>query len=459
MKTSHGLWKPEKHLLLINEYVLKAAAREKGYRKLMFFVPPRHGKSTYNSQYLAAWWTGRFPDEGVILTSYEGEYAHYWGGKARETATEFNKEIFGTTLRDDSQSKGWWRVKGHEGGMVSVGIGGAITGKGASLLIVDDVIKNSEQARSRVIREKNWEWYNTTALTRLDAHNAVIIMLMTRWHEDDLPGRILREAGEGWTVVALPAIAEKDEYWLDGSPFRSKGEPLLPDRFPLSYLEEVKRNLRSYWWNALYQQRPTAEEGNMFRRPWFEIVQAAPYAAERVRYWDKAGTSDGGNYSAGILMAKHGGTFYIEDLIMGQWSSHERNQVMCQTAMMDAQRYANEVGIWVEQEPGSGGKESAEITVQMLAGYPVFIDVVTGSKEVRAEPLSAQAQAGNVKLVAAPWNGQFIDIMAEFPNGSIDDPVDAASGAFIHLALGTRTYEEIVTYRSPIHREEGGTPW
>jgi predicted phage terminase large subunit-like protein len=173
--------------------------------------------------------------------------------------------------------------------------------------------------------------------------------------------------------------------------------------------------------------------GLIFNRGWFELVKAAPVEGSRVRYWDKAGTAGGGDYSCGVRLARsEAGLYYVEDVIRGQWSSLERNNVMLQTARHDGAACT----IHIEQEPGSGGKESAETSVRMLAGYPVHAEPVTGDKVTRAQPLSAQCEAGNVKLVAAPWNEPYLAELHAFPVGAHDDQVDASSGAFNKLALG-----------------------
>lgn len=434
------------HLALLNRKLMDLSSRRT--RRLIVQMPPRHGKSELCSKYLPAWYLGLFPEHRVVLASYEADFAASWGRKARDLIAEYGYKAFGVRGREGSSAVNRWDLQGHDGGMVTAGVRGGITGKGADLLIIDDYTKNAEEALSKTIRDKTWEWWQSTAYTRLQP-NAVAVVIATRWHQDDLIGRLLektKSGGESWSVINLPAIAEEND--LIG---RQPGEALWPAHYPRERLEEIKANIRAYWWNALYQQRPVTEEGNLFKRQWFTIVPAGPAVADRVRYWDKAGTSGGGNYSAGLLMARTpDGMFYVEDLLMGQWSSHERNQIMIQTAVLDAQKYGNAVDIWVEQEPGSGGKESAEMTIQMLAGYPIHAETVQGSKEVRAEPLAAQAQAGNVRLVDKPWNENFIEIMASFPNGEIDDPVDAASGAFNHLVLGTRTFEEVVTWRAPV---------
>jgi predicted phage terminase large subunit-like protein len=185
-------------------------------------------------------------------------------------------------------------------------------------------------------------------------------------------------------------------------------------------------------WNA----RPTA--GKIFNIAWFDVVQAAPRDLTRVRFWDKAGTEDGGCFTAGVLMGKdaHTGLVYVEDVVRGQWSAHQREQVIKQTAVLDGQ----EVQIFVEQEPGSGGKESAQTSIINLAGFMAFADPVRGDKVKRAYPLSAYAEARNVKLVAGHWNRAYLDELHAFdPETSAKkDQVDASSGAFNKLALLVR---------------------
>lgn len=183
-----------------------------------------------------------------------------------------------------------------------------------------------------------------------------------------------------------------------------------------------------------WKVKPAA--GKVLNRSWFEFVQAAPVAAKRVRYWDKAGTQDNGDWSAGVLMAEHEGIYYVEDVVRGQWSSRQRNLVIKQTAELDADRPGHGVTIWIEQEPGSGGKESAEISVQDLAGYDVHIERVSGDKVTRAKPFAAQAEAHNVKLVRGDWNDAYLNEVHNFPDGKNDDQVDGSSGAFNKLALG-----------------------
>jgi len=186
-------------------------------------------------------------------------------------------------------------------------------------------------------------------------------------------------------------------------------------------------------------QQEVNDQGDKFDRAWFEIVRALPAGCIFIRYWDKAGTEGGGDYSAGVLMARApNGLYYIADVVRGQWSSARREAIIKQTAELDKQRYGN-VQIWAEREGGSGGKESAENTIRNLAGFSIRTETVTGSKEVRADPFAAQAEVGNVKLLAGPWNADYLSELAAFPLGANDDQVDGSSGAFNKLAQPRKT--------------------
>ena len=197
---------------------------------------------------------------------------------------------------------------------------------------------------------------------------------------------------------------------------------------------ELQKDVGSLGWAAEYQGVPRAAEGNRFKRDWFEIVDLAPAIGQRVRYWDFAATKGAGAYTSGALIVKTpDGIYYVEDIIRGQWSSRERNKIMLQTAQLDYDRYGN-IPTWFEKEGGSSGIDAAEHIIQMLDGYSVHSDHVTGSKVVRAEPFAAQCEAGNVKLVRGKWNFDYITEMTEFPNGVYKDQVDSSVGAYSKLA-------------------------
>lgn len=233
-------------------------------RFLMIFEPPRHGKSQQATIDFPAWYLGRNTEKEVITASYSGDLAIKFGGETRDLInSEHYKLIFpNVRLKEDEKSKGFWRTK-QGGSYTSVGIGGPITGKGANLLIIDDPIKNREEADSQVYRDKIWDWYRSTARTRLEKGGAIILIL-TRWHKDDLAGRLLALEGENWKIISFPAIALEDEK------YRKKGDVLWPAKYDLAELDKIKTTLGSYEWSALYQQQPISSENQEFKEHWFK---------------------------------------------------------------------------------------------------------------------------------------------------------------------------------------------
>jgi hypothetical protein len=239
---------------------------EKGeVKRLMLFVPPRHGKSELGSINFPAWYLGKHPEKEVITSSYSADLAQDFGYKTRNLVdTEEYKELFKTKLREDSKSKAKWMTQ-EGGSYTAVGVGGAITGRGADILIIDDPIKNREEAESKVVRDKVWSWYTSTAYTRLEKGGAVIL-IVTRWHKDDLAGRLLeaqKEGGDQWEVVKFPAIAIEDE------PMRKQGEALWQDKYDVEALEQIKRTVGIYDWQALYQQEPVSSETQEFKQEYW----------------------------------------------------------------------------------------------------------------------------------------------------------------------------------------------
>jgi len=393
-------------------------------RKLMLFMPPRHGKSELTTVRYPVWRLERDPAMRVIVGAYNQTLADKFSRKSRRIALQrFSLSQERTAVED------WETTRG--GGLRAVGVGGGITGQGGDLIIIDDPVKSREEANSPAYRERVWDWYTQDLYTRLEPGGSMIL-IMTRWHEDDLAGRILAsEDGPNWEILSLPALAEP------GDPLgRALGESLCPKRFTAEDLAKIRTVLGTWAFTALYQQRPLPAEGGMFKLAWFEIIHAAPVSAvARVRFWDKAGSAGRNDYTAGVRIAKtREGIYIIEDVVRGQWSALEREKIIRQTAELDGRS----VPVWIEQEQGSGGKESAENSIRTtLAGYIVHAERPSTDKVIRAEAFSAQCEAGNVKLVRADWNAAYLAEIASFPEGAHDDQVDASSGAFNKLAIPT----------------------
>lgn len=410
-------------------------------KRLMVFMPPRHGKSELISRLFSAYFLYRFPHRWVAITSYSAELAYTLSRAARENYTEAG----GRTSSSASAVKHWETGKG--GGLWAAGVGGPATGKGWHLGIIDDPLKNNEQAASETIRENQKEWHGSTWSTREepwsdDDPDGAEILVQTRWHEDDLAGwRLAEEAeadeeeAEGWHIVNLPAIAEDPQTFpaiCTVTPdFREIGEALCPERRPLEKLKRILARIGGYFFDALFQQRPSAKEGSFFNVSQFEIVAAVPVGLAACRAWDNASTPNGGDFSVGVRMEgpDKDGYFYVTDVKRGQWSTDERNATIRQTAVLDGTL----VKIRGVQDPGSAGVDVAKAFVRMLAGFNVKTERATGSKESRADPYSAQVNAGNVRLLRAPWNKAYIEEHRQFPKGKNDDQVDAGSDAFTEL--------------------------
>lgn len=340
----------------------------------------------------------------------------------------------------------------------SCGVGSVPTGEGFDLILIDDPVKSREEAESDAYRERAWEWYGDLYTRR--EPGAAIVLIQTRWHEDDLAGKLLSQAQQGgdqWEVICLPALAEDQrdrDFWAEkwglpqGEPDplgRAPGAALWPARFDEKELTQTREVKGSYAFGAEYQQRPSPREGKLFKRSWFPIVQTCPIGAV-ARCWDLAATDGDGDYTVGLKLVQTGeGKFAVADVVRGQWGPGERDKVILQTAEVDGRT----VSIQIEQEPGSGGKAQVESLVGKLAGFSVHGMPSTGSKAVRADPVASQAEVGNFMLVQGPWNAAFLDEICAFP-GKHDDQVDALAGAFERL---TGNPWSPVVYDGPDHSQ------
>ena len=498
-------YRPSRHHSLVAEYLelvetyIRTGGRT-GIGRLMILMPPRHGKTELVSKHFPAWVMGKNPDKRVIMCSYGADLAVDNSRQVRNIVdgirygavfgelSSIGVETTPVQLSEDSRSVEAWNLAlPNRGGMVATGVGGAITGKGAHLLCVDDPVKNRDEAESETNRGRVWDWWTSTAYTRLE-DAAAVILIQTRWHGDDLAGRLLSSMAKDpkadqWVVLCLmgrweepvssdpvpidqvssdpvssvtvasgpvSSSTEWEKYFKEQLEYgvweeredpmgRREGEALWPEKYNEDDLERIEANIGPYDFQALYQQLPFARQGQMFKREWFKIVdEALQNIVERVRFWDKAGTQGGGAFTAGVLMERtESGLIIVEHVERDQWETYERDERIVATGKSDLQRKGPTTIIWHEREPGSAGEDSAKMLNAKLAsaGLTGYYEAPTGSKEVRAGPWSSAGMAGIVRLVKGGWNKAYIDEHAAFPKGKYKDQVDGSSGAYAKVGI------------------------
>lgn len=407
----------------------------------MIFMPPRHSKSEFATRRLPAKIFGKNPSAKIISGSYTADLAHLMSRDVqRIMESPSYRTLFPGTRLEGKRTDAFWEINGGQGYYRAAGVGVGISGMGASYALIDDPIKDAAEALSQTYRDALWEWFGSTLYTRLEMPGS-ILLTMTRWHEDDLAGRLLKLAKEDpeadqWVVLDLPAIAFEADQW------RAKGDALWPARYPVERLNKIKKQVGS-WWMPLYQQRPTSPEGTIFKRQWLKPLDMPRPANIRPRYcrfWDVAGTADGGDWTVGVLMAQYkiaedDSIFIIEDVVRGQWDAGGVATVIKQTAITDKAKYGF-VKTREEQEPGSSGKAVVASRRKLLPGFDYDGIPSTGEKELRWGPLATQAKGGNLYLKPAPWNSDFIEELIRVPKNPNDDQADGAAGAFNELTLG-----------------------
>ena len=408
------------------ETAAKLEAVERGeITRLMLFEPPQHGKSELASVRLPAWYLGRNPQRSVACASYSGDLATVFGRQVRNLVSDpLYEAIFGKVISPDSTAADRWStIKG--GNYFAVGVGGPLAGRGANLLIIDDPFKDYEEAFSPVIREKIWNWYTTVALTRLQKGGSVVLV-NTRWHDDDLAGRILKHAkgtGERWEIVSFPAIAEEDEL------HRKKGEALWPAGHPIHELEMIRETQGSMKWNSLYQQKPPKEQGNVFKREWFRPHHGEPFGGllRTSQIWDTAHkTKKVNDYSACVTLELRTGGVFIRNV----W----REKV----EYPDLKRKAVEFqAAWKADEVCIEDKDAGAMLIQELkrnTRLPIIPLEADKDKVLRANAATPMCESGRVYYDAdAPWVEMFFEEMMAFPGGTNDDMVDAFVHGINHL--------------------------
>jgi predicted phage terminase large subunit-like protein len=361
----------------------------------------------------------------VILASYASDLAEKFSSQVRGLLWDDRyRQIFPNVTVDKKRATvEVWDVAGRRGGFKAVGVGGPVTGHGANLLLLDDIIKNRDEAKSETIRNRDYDWYTSTAYTRLEKDGAVVIV-MTRWHEDDLVGRLLQmmdkvPGSDQWEILHLPAIS-------------SDNQALWEDKYDLKALNQIRNNIGEYDWQSLYMGTPTSKEGALFEIAKIGVVSKVPEGLRSCRGWDIAATSNG-DWTAGVKLCGPDldGLWYIEDVVREQLLTTERNRLMMQTALMDGE----ECTIRVPQDPGQAGKDQAEQFTRMFAGFKFRTKRMSGSKETRAEAFQSMVGAGKVRMKRATWNRDYLEELRSFPMGKNDDQVDATSDAFWELTL------------------------
>lgn len=410
---------------------------------LIICSPPQHGKSEQVTDFVS-WYSGLAPNTKTIF----GSYSDTLGIRSnRELQRAFDSPkyqgIFDTRINTENvvtlsdkprrnQSLIEFAGADIEGYFRNTTVEGSVTGESLDIGIVDDPIKGAKEARSEIKRNSVWSWTTDDFMSRF-SDLAGMIMILTRWHLDDPAGRLLEEYPNA-KILSFPALADAGAELMDCDPRKpGSGDPLFPELKSKEFLMMRKQLYTKQSFSSIYQQTPVVYGGGMFEQDKFGYLDNAPSPGEishSVRYWDKAGTADGGCFTAGVLMHRlKDGRCCVEDVQRGQWSALDREKRIKTTAEADG----TSVDQWVEQEPGSGGKESAESTIRTLIGFRAYADKVSGSKELRAEPYAAQQQGGNILLVRGPWNRSFINEHCEFPNGKFLDQVDSAAGSFAKI--------------------------
>jgi predicted phage terminase large subunit-like protein len=413
--------------------------------RLLINIPPGTMKSLLSGVFWPAWEWGPMgrPATRIIGSSYSEDYAKRDNRRMRDlVSSEWYQALWGETVQ---------LVRAGEMAFSNTATGfrqgipfSRLTGGRGDRVIIDDPHSvdgaDSDSERGSTIRT-----FRESVPTRLnDPAKSAIVVIMQRLHEQDVSGVIL-SLKLGYEHLMLPMEFEPERRCSTSIGFTDprtyEGELLFPERFPRAVVERDKVPMGSYAVAGQFQQRPAPRSGGMFQRGDFQIVDAIPAGHRReVRAWDFAASKPKPgrqpDWTVGLKGALIDGTFYVEDVRRGRWSAHEVEKQLKNTASQDGTK----VTIRMPQDPGAAGKADAETKVKLLAGYPTVVKPVTGDKATRAKPASAQAEAGNIKLLRADWNEPFLDEVCSFPNGMFDDQVDALSDAVNELALGGPRY-------------------
>jgi predicted phage terminase large subunit-like protein len=400
-------------------------------QRLMVFMPPRHGKTLLASKLFPAYYLHRHPSRHVGVASYSSALAY---SISRACRGYYSRS--GGALADDSSAVSQWHTAA-DGSLFATGVGGSQTGRGFHLGLIDDPLKNAEQAGSQTIKDKHREWWGSTWYTRCEPGGAIVV-IQTRWAEDDLSGWLLEQEADdphpqGWRIISLPALAEPMPLFPSScsveDDWRDPGQPLCPERFDVPELERIRSQLGPYFWNALYQQRPAPLEGALFRRDWWQTYDYSglPSMERIIASWDltfKANADS--DFVAGIVIGQHGQNFYVMDAVCERL---DINGTLAAIARMN-ERWEPQATLIEEAANG------AAVLGLMRDRIPGLVAVKPeGGKISRAQAIAPRVEAGQVWLPrTASWLADWASHFDPFPRGRNDDLVDALSQAVTYCA-------------------------
>lgn len=423
---------------LVCDTLTKLLKDELGYKKVMIFLPPQVGKSTISSRYFPAFALGKNPNLRTAVCSYSSDLASGFNRNVQQIidSPEY-KELFPKTKlngkntstdvnRGALRNSDIFEIVGYKGFLKSVGVGGALTGTSVDLGIIDDPFKDRKEARSPTIRQNVWEWYQDVFTTRL--HNdSKQLLLFTRWHEDDLAGRLLKSESEEWYVLAIPALKEATKPLKEAKDIedpRDIDEALWEEKHSAESIRK-KRISSPLTFNSLYQQRPSAAEGNMIKREWFEVIQGLKVDSYRHEiYIDGAYTKNTSNDPTAIMFIVYNNQneIIIKDSLTVHMELYELLEFF--PKYCDEHGFNRSTGKVFIEPKASGQSLKSMLAKQRFNAIYINNKTVSLGKESRVEDSGPSLQAGKVKILKGAWNDSFLDECASFPNGTHDDQVD-----------------------------------
>lgn len=395
--------------------------------RLMVLMPPGSAKSTYASVLFPPWWFTQHPASSVIAVSHTQALAENFSRRVRGLIHSREAQLGYALLRDERAAAHWRIATGGE--YIATGVRGGIAGRRADLILIDDPIKSQAEAESETHRHLLWDWYRSDLVTRLKPEGR-IVLIMTRWHADDLGGRLLETSGQEWRVLRLPALAEADD------PLgRALDEPLWPDWEGAAALARKRALVGERVWASLFQQAPRPPGGGLFKVECLMVQDLYPApGGQAVRAWDLAATAATAgrdpDWTVGVKLHRDPQQRYtVVDVVRLRGSPREVEDTILATARVDG----SAVVIGLPEDPGQAGKSQIAYLAGRLSGYRLVTSRETGAKATRALPLASQVEAHNVSLVRSAWNHALIEELRDFPFGRKDDQVDALVRAFLTL--------------------------